>query len=347
MLRQIARDHFLGTLIRCGIFRHLVCDVRNKKSLISLQAKVSLNDQLNQLLSSTPRIISKWFDLIKNEFTDTPATHYAVEKGEVYSESDVILPEQITRKFSQPIPVHPAYEAALSQIERIVGLFAIGKDQPARLILDQLVTENLQCKGGEVLAVKSLCNVAKKVASRGREDISSQCLSEALKYPTGIDHVLYFQIATDLRDICRFDDAIQCYEKAEKQVGINDQSREKIRVAKIHILTIKGEYDKALNEYHAINDFNLKPSVLCSIADLYRKLGRYKESRDYYHTCLNLAPETHRAVAGLAEVCKQKGKFHKAIQIYNKIMHDFKELDEESIFIYELARASFPIGSSV
>ena len=258
-------------------------------------------------MSSAPRIISKWFELIKNEFPDTPATHYAVEKGEVYSESDGILPEQGTRRSYQHTYVHTVYEAALSQIDKIVDLFAECKDQQASSILNQLIDGNLQSRSGEELAVKSLCNVAKKVASRGREDICTRCLSDALKYPNGIDHVLYIQIATEFRDLGKLNEAIECFNKAEYLARGNDSSLAIIHTAKIHILTIQGKYDQALQEYHNIQDYNLKPNIICSIADLYRKSGRLGEAREYYERCLRFASETDRAVAGLAEVWKQKG----------------------------------------
>ena len=175
----------------------------------------------------------------------------------------------------------------MSQVEKIVDLFAKSKDPQAREILDQVLSDNLATAGGETHAVKTLCNVASKVASRGRKDISAECLARAVRYPKGCDEVLYSQIGNEYRDLGKFDEAVQCYAMAEElATGKDDQSLERIRRSKIHILTITGKYDEALNEYRAIPDFEQKPTVLCIMADLFRKSGRLKEAKQYYDTCL-------------------------------------------------------------
>jgi tetratricopeptide (TPR) repeat protein len=240
-------------------------------------------------------------------------------------------------KFSQPqhSSVHAAYSAVLSQVQRIADLYGQLRDAQAEAMLDELTVEQTKHSGGEQHLVKSLCNIATQVDARGRPEISLKCLLKALQFPHGIDSQLYLQIGTALRDLGNFDDALNCYQHAEK---LDDGSlSEKIHLAKIRLTVATGNYEAALSEYLAIPDLQMKPTELSGLGALYRKMGRPREAREQYRTCLQVDKEFHSAYAGLAEIRKQTGKPHQAIAEYNALLRRFYDLDVGSKKVYELA----------
>jgi tetratricopeptide (TPR) repeat protein len=336
LLRGIAESDLLGCLIRRGVFRRLVDKATDRRSLNALLGSVVLDDELTRRFPIAPRILTKWFGLIGEtlpaELAHGLAMEDPVERIDAYPGP--------RRRAGRRAPADAARDAAVSQVGLIVDHFAKGRDQQASGILEQALSSNLADYRGERHAVKTLCNVASKAAARGRKDISTECLARALRYPRGCDAVLYSQIGNEYRDLGRLNEAMQCYEKAEDLASDRDyESLEVIRNSKIHVLTVTGRYDEALASYRAIPDFGQKPSVLCAMGDLLRKTGQLVEARRYYDICRGIAPEADRAVAGLAEVLKQKGKFHEAIRAYNGLLRDFDIPDEKSLLVYQLAQS--------
>jgi len=338
LVRDLPRDQILGSLIRCGVFRQLVCEAVDKRSLKSLQNKVSFDDRLRQRFSAAPRIISQWFGLIQRDLPDVPSARSVVSEADGDAGLDAMVHERMPQRPPRHSSSDSAHQAAVSQVDKIVDLFAHRRDPQANTMLTQLVSEQLRHEAGDQYLVRSLCNIASKARSKGRADVSIRCLSTALEYPS-TDHFVYFQLANEFRDVGKVDEALECYEKSEQLAGRNAESLRRIHTAKIHIQTMRGEYDEALKEYSAIPNSRFDPDLLCPIADLYRKSGRLTKAREYYESCTHIDPDMHRAFAGLAEIWKQKGKPHRAIQTYNKLFRDFNDLDDGAILVYQLARA--------
>lgn len=342
LARQTGPKLFHGALIRCGVFRQVALCATDKESLTDLQGNVAYNHDLNAQFNITPRIISQWFDRIKASWPTGPICR--VEKpafaGSTYQPSG---PRYVTaHRVVKHQTDRDAYEAALTEIDTISDLFAEENDSKARSFLAQLLQTHLTHADGETFAVKTLCNIASKVGGRGRLDISAECVEKALTYTHGVDCRAYSQLGTLLRDSRRFDEAIVIYDRAEQLANGNNEDLRAIRSAKIHILTMQYEYLKAIEEYKELMKLDDQYDGFVSIGDLYRKLGQFKDAAEHYRLALKEASYCHRAVAGQAEIWKQKGKPHRAIEGYNKLFERFGSLksdDKTSYIVYKTAYA--------
>ena len=83
-----------------------------------------------------------------------------------------------------------------------------------------------------------------------------------------------------------------------------------------------------------------EPQALAGLATLHRKMGQLRESRERYWQVSEVTEGySHIADAGLAEVAKQSGNFHVAIQRYNELFFKYPDLEDRSRKIYELSRS--------
>jgi len=227
-------------------------------------------------------------------------------------------------------------ERVESQIDRIVSLFGKGNDQPAHSVLSELIDSQTIGVTDHSHVVKSLCNIASKCSAKGRTDINIHCLSKALEFESGIDAILYSKIGNALTDVREFDRAVICYQKAlDRNPG---ERRESILLNLIRLERVRGDYDKALQQYLDFPDLKYKPSALFGLATLYRRMGRLRDARETYEAVLHLDQDDHKALAGLAESVRQNGKHYKALKRYKAILRSsVLDLDEGAFRAYSLA----------
>ena len=334
LVQQSGAEHVYSLLCRHGVFRRLALEAANTGQLDKLNPTLATQPSLCAELGTAPRIIP----LLVNELRKTlPVGETSVDECPVDSEVIDSESQEVEVAPRQHASVHAAYTATLSQIAKITDLYGQMKDPQANDILSELITEQRKYSGGELNLVKSLCNIATQVGARGRPEISLNCLTKALEFPNGIDSQLYLQIGTELRELGKFEEAVTCYERATQ---LDDGSlAEKLRLAKIRLRVARGNYEEALSDYLAIPQLQLRPSELAGLGTLYRKMGRPREAREAYHSCLQNDKEFHSAYAGLAELRKQTGKPHQAIAEYNSLIRRFDDLEIGSKKIYDLARS--------
>lgn len=325
-------DNVRGLLIQNGVFRQLVLDGKTQQDRLALNARIVVG--LKGLVH--PRITT---ELVKAYLSHLPEGVRIATKPDTISDQD----DEPTQE-ARPIRVKEVggADAKLakveSQIERIAELFGQRNDQLANQFLDELVESQTRDIADHSHVVKSLCNIATKCDVRGRRDISFTCLSRARQYRTGVDSVLFMQIGHALRSIRRFDDALACYSTAlELDNGVY---RDSIELDKIRVAVDQGYYDEALSTlFDRAGQVDYAPSYFGLIGTLYRKMGNLRDAREFFWRALDSDHSYHVARAGLAESNKQSGRHYKAIRSYEKLLSDFRNLDEGSAKVYDQARS--------
>jgi len=218
-------------------------------------------------------------------------------------------------------------------------LFAEGKDLQAQQYLDELIDRQTTNARDRSYAVISLCNIANRCSTAGRRDVGFACLTRAVELPHGLDAILYLQIGNEFRSIREFDKAIACYEKAK---AIDDGSKaDSIRDEIIRVSVAKGEYERALEQYLTIDEFNFLPSTHTSLGTLYRKMGSLADARQCYWKVIKGHHDfNHVAKIGLAETAKQSGNLRQAFRLYNDVLRteNIAILDQGAHRVYELGR---------
>jgi tetratricopeptide (TPR) repeat protein len=230
---------------------------------------------------------------------------------------------------------HGLYQQAEKEVAAIAGLYAEGKDVQAADFLAQLVARQ-STDGGEFV-VKSLCNIASRVSTAGRREVSFDLLQQAMKRSDGLDTILYLQIGNEFRDIREFDRALECYQLAKT---LDDGSKaDGIRDEIIRVYVAKGDYELALSKYQEIEGISQSPRTLTGLGTLYRKMGNLRNARECYWSVLHACEGFNDvADAGLAESSKQSGNLHRAISQYQSIFDRYKDqLDPSSERVYRLA----------
>lgn len=336
IVRQNDARHVFGIFCQLGVFRTLALEASDTSKLNRIQSQLMVNPDMEKQLDATPRIIQKLIENYRQKIPQSQPNARIPTKNETPSQ-DSVSDEETRREEPKQTTPHAAYSAALSQIDKIVELYIRKKDHQANSILHQLISEHAKYAKRDKLTVKTLTNIATKVGSAGRSDVSLDCLYNALDYPNGIDSLLYLHIGTHLRESGEFDKALECYKFA---TALDDGSLEdRIRINTIHVAVARGHYNDALSEYLAIPNLDIKPHALLRLGTLYRKMGRLHDSRLTYFECLGLDEKMHAAKAGLAEIRKQSGKPHDAIADYNRILSEADNLDEGAKRVYELSRS--------
>lgn len=335
IVQQAGPDRVFALFSRCGVFRQLALAATDTTQLDAIKSSLALAIDREQL-DSAPRIIV----ILANELRKRlPPGTPRQRVPHAHVDADDVASEWRDDDFARPQHTsdYAAYNAALSQVDKIVVLYGQMRDAQARAMLDELAEEQIKYPTGERLFVKSLCNIAKQVNSHGRPEISFECLQRALSFPNGIDSQLYLQIGTGLRSLRKFDEAEKCL-KLARQLDDGTLS-DRIRLQMIRVTVARGSYEEACDEYLAIPDLQLKTAELCGLGTLYRRMGRPREARERYQDCLNLDAQYHPAYAGRAEIWKQNGKPHRAIAEYNALITRFTDLEVGSKKVYDLARS--------
>ncbi|MGO8747596.1 MAG: tetratricopeptide repeat protein [Thermoguttaceae bacterium] len=247
---------------------------------------------------------------------------------------DSSFPEEITGDGHRSSPAsHLAYQRAINQVNAIATAVAQGKDREARRILNKLIEE--QTRDNETkYALKSLCNLAQKCADMFRTDFERLCLERALQIGSD-DAWTLIQWGNHLKVIGEYDAAIEALDRA---VG-----SEHDRVAlssKADVWTERGRFDLAAEVYTTIPNYSEVVEIRTGLADLLRKMGRLDEAEAEYNRIEKTWPEdSHRAVAGRAEVAKQRGKLAESLDIYSWLLTSSGLIiDPRSRLIYRLTK---------
>lgn len=231
------------------------------------------------------------------------------------------------------------YNEAISTVDRISQLVAKGDDVAARKMLEQLVNAQLNATDdGKIYLAKSLCNIASKCSTAHRSDFARSCLEHALEInPT--DPVVLSQIGTFLKDRGRYDDALVAYKRSIELTDKGDnESLVRTQSAIADIFTRQGHYQDAIEQYIDVSRVVPRQQTRIALADVYRRSGDLRRAMDIYAEELKHDSRCHRAIAGKAEIAKRRGKIHRGIELYNKLLRaDF--VDPDSLNVYKLANA--------
>lgn len=327
----VSRGHreLTGHLVANSIYHRIVTEGKTQADVQRLIGEVAF--KLAKVLD--PRVVSKFLGEYKRDLPPGERRGYQESIAEddlQHSDEQTSAPGRVTAR-----KVHVLYQQAEREVVTIASLFAEGKDVQATEFLEQLVAR--QSTDGGKFVVKSLCNVASRVSTAGRSDVSLQLLQRAMEQSDGLDTILYLQIGNEFRDIREYKKALECYKLAK---ALDDGSKaDGIRDEIIRVSVAKGEYEIALSQYRGIENIHESPRTLTGLGTLYRKMGDLRSSRDCYWSALDAYKGSNDvAHAGLAEASKQSGKLHRAIFQYQNIFKSYKDqLEPSSERVYKLA----------
>ncbi len=219
-------------------------------------------------------------------------------------------------------------KTALSQIEAIQHELAAGRDANAARYLTELV----EAQRPEH-AVKSLCNVASRCHDMFRADFEKKCYTMALQI-TEDDGWLFSQYGDYLKRVGEYEEATKVLARAA--VLCSDRDRRVAVSTLADTWAQQGDYAKAEREYKSLPFWQHNDSVRTALADMRRRQGLLDLAEADYDAILNEWPNSHRALAGKAEITKYRGELPKAKATYSKLLED-AEIDERSRRIYKLA----------
>ncbi|KKK71026.1 hypothetical protein LCGC14_2918080, partial [marine sediment metagenome] len=195
LVQQSGVERVFVLLSRYGVFRRLALEGADTSQLDAITSALVMDANLGAELDAAPRILQR---LVKELRKKLPVGK--ANQPPVHGQTNVDVSESEREEYAVTEPQHTsghaAHSAAVSQVERIADLFGQEKDRQAQAILDQLIAEQTKYPAGQQHLVKSLCNIATRVNSRGRPEIGLECLNKALNLPSGIDSQLYLQIGT-------------------------------------------------------------------------------------------------------------------------------------------------------
>lgn len=230
------------------------------------------------------------------------------------------------------------FKRVQKQIESIVASISEGKDDIGKKFLDELIQEQTSDANSISFAVKSLCNIAQKSADLFRYDFEYLCLNEARRICPS-DAWTMIQLGDHLKRTGNFEDALKMLELARKH------GHEEIASSGIaDIFSQMGKYQKAIDLYESIPNWESKPEILTAIADNHRWLGHYDHAKSSYQKLLLFSQENPiefssagvRAKVGLAEIEKKQGKLQAALDAYKCILSE-GNFEERHGLIYRLA----------
>lgn len=239
------------------------------------------------------------------------------------------------RRGNEQVPRRPStrrslvgLETALSQIEAIQHELAAGRDANAAQYLTQLV----EAQEPEY-AVKSLCNVASRCRDMFRADFEKKCYAKALEIKKD-DGWLLTQYGAYLKQVGEYTEATEVLTRAARLA--NDSQRLIARCTLADIWAQQGDYAKAEQAYVSVPYWQYDEAVRTAVADVHRHQGLLDQGDADYDDILKEWPNCHRALAGKAEIAKNRGQLAKAKAMYGKLQEEF-DLDERSRRVYRLA----------
>ena len=265
--------------------------------------------------------------LFPNEVQEEKMSVLLTEEAESTSRDEE---EQVVRGYE-------TFKRVEKQIVDIAKDVSQGRDTRAKRFLGQLIKKQTSVSGGDVYAVKTLCNIAQHCADMFRMDFEAFCLNEARQL-SPFDGWTLVQYGDHLKRIGNYSEALISFEKAE-QLGESIIAKSSAADVYSH----QGYYAKAILAYESIPNWSDKPKVRTAIADNLRRMGRMDESEAAYKELIHLAqqglPEFAasevRAQAGIAEIAKRQGKLEDALQTYYGILAR-KDIGGRGRLIYKL-----------
>ncbi len=316
-------------------------------------ATVIENCEMKRLLrvGSRREFIAKW-NLLVFHFPTPETRAVVVTLGQGLSrilfsheEQEEIMTDPLTEEVEPErsdeeelfIKDHRVFERVKKQIESISLAVSQGHDTKAERFLRQLVQQQTSLSGGEIYAVKSLCNIAQRCADMFRTDFEVVCINEARRIDPS-DAWTLIQYGDHLKRVGDYDGALKVFAQA-KELGESEVAKS----SEADVYSQQGDYVKANETYETIPNWKDKPMVLTAIADNLRRMGRMEDAQDAYNRLINPARQVlpeyamakARAQAGIAEIAKRQGKLDDASQTYYGIIAR-RDIDEHDMIFYKL-----------
>lgn len=323
-------QNLTGTFLLNGVFRILAltgCQQELKKSKASLI--LANNSQ------PFPRIISQLCDKYKRKLPIGNQKERDINVDETFTESEE---KKKTSNISKK-QGHSIFQQVGQQVDVIAKLFIEGQNDRAFKYLDELIT--LQTKDGQSHehVVKSLSNIANRLSGSGKQDIVLKCLAKALEFPEGCDSVLYTQVGIQLREAGQLDKSLEVFQKAAS-FGNKDSERIENEICKVYIA--QGKFGFAIEELTRFDPVALTPQSIFTLGTAYRLSGNSVKARQAFDLAIAKDEKYTPPYAGMAVLAKQRMDFHKAIDLYDKLIATFPAPTiftvDRSWKIYQLAR---------
>jgi tetratricopeptide (TPR) repeat protein len=239
------------------------------------------------------------------------------------------------RKWNSEKTISPysEFNKAMKQIDGIVTAISEGRDQNAKAFIQELVNDQTLIPGGEVHAVKSLCNIATHCVEMFRTDFEFECLDTAVRLMPS-DGWTLIQLADHMKRVGKFDEAIDLLAKA-KIFGEDKISTSSLADVYVHM----GRYQEALEIYDTVPDGEFDPIIRGAKADTIRRWGKLDEARREYEALIICGMATDRVFAGQAEIAKLEGRLDESISLYRGLVNN-KQITQAALIIYKLALAN-------
>jgi tetratricopeptide (TPR) repeat protein len=264
------------------------------------------------------------------------------------SKDEVLSPEPLVENsdslYDYPkrqVSNYELYMRVKKQINAIETAVSQGNDRNANKFLNELMRMQVS-SGDENYAVKSLCNIAQKSADNFRLDFERKCLEFALQLRS-TDSWTLIQYGDHLKRSGEYEKALE--ELAKAEMSKTDAENGEVATSSMaDVYAQQGEYEKSIDIYKTIPNWDRKAAVRTAIADNYRKMGRIEDAEIAYKELIGLIQEgalekstgtEARVLAGMAEIAKRRGHFENAIETYRKILMR-NDLDIREVFIYEI-----------
>jgi tetratricopeptide (TPR) repeat protein len=335
LVRRAGPDRLFGMLIHRGALREMIVGAPTQAECKGVAGRIAL--RLHDVVDG--KVLTKWINAYKKQLPVGISSSSASSQREA-SAAESRLHDRTAARSGRPPQVENQHQAE-TQVEKISDLFRVGKDDVANQFLRELIAS--QTGGGQdrQYVVKSLCNIATKCNAYGRRDCAIECLTKAVEFPEGTDAMLYLQMGNQFRNAEQYDEAIECYSKAEEldETKIDDR----LRKSKLQMMVQQGRYEEAIQDYTRLPYLKEDPDALQGLGTVYRKIGDVRNAFDHYQQAVRAAGKKkmvcHAAHAGWAETNKQTGRYDKAIRRYLSIFKDHADLDAGSRRVYESSLA--------
>jgi tetratricopeptide (TPR) repeat protein len=266
----------------------------------------------------------------------TPVTSYLNDESAA-AETEAAYDNSVKHSTPNATKADDLAQWAANQVDTIADHFRLGKDKRAVQFTEQLISSQTHDTTNYNHVVKSLCNLSKQCSQVGRQDVCLRYLGRALEFESGVDSVVFAHLADEFLRIGQLERAEICYLKSREMEDdashLQELSRKLIRVS-----VRRGNYESALADYNSLDELLDSPTLLTDRGTLLRKMGDLSHARKSYQLAVQLEPDRHQAIAGLAEIRKQSGKLHGAIASYNALFRQFQDLSQQSKKVYLLAK---------
>ncbi|WP_257305210.1 tetratricopeptide repeat protein [Geothrix campi] len=234
------------------------------------------------------------------------------------------------RKNASP---YAEYTQAMKQVDAIFYAISEGKDQNARIFIQELVNRQTSIPSGDKFAVMSLCNIASHCAEMFRTDFEFECLNAAAQLvPT--DGWMLIQLADHYKRVGRFEDAIETLNNAK------NYGEETVAISSLADVYVQmGQYEKALSIYKSVPGGESDPTIRGAMADVLRRWGRLDEASREYDALIINGTANHRITAGQAEIAKLRGDLNKSIELYQQLLK-IPGIEKAGLVVYRLGLAN-------